>query len=624
MAVLLHSGKAMVVEDKISQIFNPSTGVWEPEVTLQGEIYQPSALVLTDGRVMAHSGYNNQMFYPAESSWHYADNLNTSHNFDGIAVLKNGRVLVVGKSNNVQFPSEQFVVRFRDGTPVPTAVSPRTGINNASAAVTVSGTGFAAGIQVKLVHAGYVDIAAENITVISSSSLTCTLPVIGVSAGHWDLVATSTDGKSANLPLAFTVSYAAPSASAVTPAAAENGGNVYISNLAGSGFKANSAIKFVRSGYATLSCTATVVNAGQLACNFPSWNAAPGVWDVQAENIDGKTATLSAAFTITASAPELTSVTPSVIYSSGGVVTVALGGDKFLSGSTVTLVRVGQTDIPNTVFTAQSPSVCATSFDITNAAAGVWDVVLLSPYGSSATLAGALTVNAETGTVITPNNNSVTTYNGPSGPIKVEVPAGAFGENVAMVISSPAYVPPAGGSLRAVNVAMEISLDKPLQPQRPVGLTLSYLPGDIAGLQAERFIIARYDTAHSVWVPLTGCSADTVLRKVVCQTNHFSLFQIMQASPASDLDNMKYYPNPLRPANGPLYEKINFTDMPAYTTIKVFTILGELVRTLSADANGMAVWDGKDGSGTNAASGTYIVRLEGGGANKIIKVAVQR
>ena len=92
----------------------------------------------------------------------------------------------------------------------------------------------------------------------------------------------------------------------------------------------------------------------------------------------------------------------------------------------------------------------------------------------------------------------------------------------------------------------------------------------------------------------------------------------------ADFSAIKYYPNPLRPANGPLYSKINFTNMPANTTIKIYTILGELVRTIDGDANGMVSWDGKDSSGSDAASGTYIVRLTGAGTDKIIKVAVQR
>jgi hypothetical protein len=626
-AVLLRNSKAMVIDSDggtTAQIFNPATGLWEPELTLKDISHSVSAIVLPDGRVLNSNDRNFQMFYPGDSLWRYADNTYGDHGSDRMVLLKSGRILFPGGNATGDYTSEQFIARFDEGTPLPMAVSPRAGINNASAGVTISGTGFLAGTQVKLARAGYADISASGITVLSSSSITCTLPVTGAKAGQWDLVVTNSNGKSAFMPIAFTVSYATPTVSAVSLATANNGGNVYLSDLAGTGFEANAAIKLVRSGYTTISCTGTVVSTVRLACTLPTWNATPGVWDVQAVNIDGKTATLPAAFTVTISTPELTSVSPSVGYSSGGVVSITLGGDKFLYGSTVTLVRAGQAAITATGFTAQSPSVSTCSFDITNAAAGVWDVAIISPYGSSVTLSGAFTVNAETGTIITPNADTVVTYNGPSGPIKVEVPAGAFGENVAMVISSPSYVPPAGGLLRAAHVAMEISLDKPLQPQRPVALTLSYLPGDVSGLEEANLIIARYDSQRTVWVPLTGCNADSVLRKVMCQTSHFSLFQIMQASPAVDLADMKYYPNPLRPSKGPLYEKINFTNMPAYTTIKIFTILGELVRTVSADGNGLAVWDGKDGGGNNAASGTYIVRLEGGGASKIIKVAVQR
>jgi flagellar hook assembly protein FlgD len=42
----------------------------------------------------------------------------------------------------------------------------------------------------------------------------------------------------------------------------------------------------------------------------------------------------------------------------------------------------------------------------------------------------------------------------------------------------------------------------------------------------------------------------------------------------------------------------------------VFDIAGRLVRTLDAsDARGAATWDGKDGTGRNAAPGVYFVRV---------------
>ena len=95
--------------------------------------------------------------------------------------------------------------------------------------------------------------------------------------------------------------------------------------------------------------------------------------------------------------------------------------------------------------------------------------------------------------------------------------------------------------------------------------------------------------------------------------------------PVKPFDDMKYYPNPIRPSKGLNYAKMNFTNMPAGTRIKIYTMLGRVVRELKADASGMAVWDGKNNAGEKAASGVYIVYMEDGDGNKKrIKVAVER
>ena len=74
---------------------------------------------------------------------------------------------------------------------------------------------------------------------------------------------------------------------------------------------------------------------------------------------------------------------------------------------------------------------------------------------------------------------------------------------------------------------------------------------------------------------------------------------------ATSLGNVKAYPNPWRVdkhANTP----IKFDNMPAASTIKLFTVSGHEVTTLSADSNGMAAWYRTNDSGDLVASGIYI------------------
>ena len=69
---------------------------------------------------------------------------------------------------------------------------------------------------------------------------------------------------------------------------------------------------------------------------------------------------------------------------------------------------------------------------------------------------------------------------------------------------------------------------------------------------------------------------------------------------------------------------MNFTGMPPGTRLRIYTLGGDKVRELTADASGQAAWDGTNSAGQNAASGVYIVYVQGAGDSKTLKVAVQR
>ena len=74
------------------------------------------------------------------------------------------------------------------------------------------------------------------------------------------------------------------------------------------------------------------------------------------------------------------------------------------------------------------------------------------------------------------------------------------------------------------------------------------------------------------------------------------------------------YPNPFNPST-----EISFqipADLPGSTSLKIFNLLGQEVRILihsPIDAGYHSVqWDGRDNSGRDVISGTYIYRLQVG------------
>jgi len=66
--------------------------------------------------------------------------------------------------------------------------------------------------------------------------------------------------------------------------------------------------------------------------------------------------------------------------------------------------------------------------------------------------------------------------------------------------------------------------------------------------------------------------------------------------------------------------------MTPYAKVRIYTFLGELVREIKADGNGMAHWDGLNRAGLKTASGVYIafVQTKDKKSSKSFKVAVER
>lgn len=596
--------------------------MWLSAGPMHGPRHSSVSALLPDGRVLVAGGidqnYNQttgvEIFNPATGEWTVAASMSVGHT-DGTAVtLPSGKVLVIGGRD--AWCSETY--------------NPATGQWEAPVPLSfLSVSPTAAALPDGRIIA--LDVNASTITIILDPGAASWHSGPAKSQYYHDPMLAPL--KTGDILLSGGICaelFHAQSGSntlrinTVAPGSGVNSAAASVTVNA-EGFNTGFTFKLVRLGYADITATGiTETSTYTFTCTLPITGVQAGVWNAQAVNIDGKTATLASAFTITTASPSVSSLTPSVGYSTAGTVAVTINGGNFLTGSSVTLTMTGKPDIAAVSVTALSPSAITCNLPLANATGGYWNVTVTNPYGQSDTLAGGFSVVAGTMNIITPNASAVLTYNGPSGQIKLEVPAGAFSQTVTLVVSSPTYVPPAGGRFSATGVSMQAVLNSDLQPLRPVTLTLSYLPADIAGLDPARLIIARYDSGRTVWLPLIGCNVDASSRTVSCKTDHFSLFQLVQAAPASNFDDVKYYPNPLRPAKGPLYQKMNFTNLPAGAGIKIFTILGEAVKTLDADANGMATWDGTDGNGRAAASGTYIIRFTGNDTDKIIKVAVQR
>ncbi len=214
-------------------------------------------------------------------------------------------------------------------------------------------------------------------------------------------------------------------------------------------------------------------------------------------------------------------------------------------------------------------------------------------------------------------------YVAPTGLITVAIPAGAFAGAVPVTLSVPAAFPPAATAatpLSGTGVGVSVETGG-LQPAREVAITVSYPDASVIGLDKRKLLLARFDAVANVWVPLPS-TADAGGNSVTGRTNHFSIFQVMQATPAGSLANAKAFPNPFRPTQG--HAGVTFVNLPSAARLRVHSFSMELVRDLTADASGLAVWDGLNQAGAKAASGVYFVFIQANGESRTLKVAIQR
>jgi len=94
-------------------------------------------------------------------------------------------------------------------------------------------------------------------------------------------------------------------------------------------------------------------------------------------------------------------------------------------------------------------------------------------------------------------------------------------------------------------------------------------------------------------------------------------------SPRDNVNASHVYPNPCNLREGCV--AVTFTRLTFKATIRIYTISGELVRTIEKNSNfDNVLWDLKNGSGRQVASGLYIYFNQGGGTSKKGKLVIVR
>lgn len=92
----------------------------------------------------------------------------------------------------------------------------------------------------------------------------------------------------------------------------------------------------------------------------------------------------------------------------------------------------------------------------------------------------------------------------------------------------------------------------------------------------------------------------------------------------ASMERARVYPNPWRSDRHANFH-VTFDGLPAQANVKIFTLSGHQVRTLSADADGKALWDRTNSSGKAVASGIYLFLVsDSRGGETLGKLAIIR
>jgi hypothetical protein len=133
-----------------------------------------------------------------------------------------------------------------------------------------------------------------------------------------------------------------------------------------------------------------------------------------------------------------------------------------------------------------------------------------------------------------------------------------------------------------------------------------YVAGTSPRVKEENQAIHWLNEEDGLWVRLPESEVDAAANTVSAPVPHFSYFVLMGLSPA-DLSQSYAYPVPFRPNAGLGHRRVKFTNLSPQCVIKIYTLSGDLVRTIEeSDGDGFNDdWDASD-----VASGAYLYVIE--------------
>lgn len=265
------------------------------------------------------------------------------------------------------------------------SVSPDTEYAGFVYPITISGEHFTPGLSVNLSR-DTTSLRVSDLTVLSNSSVTCkvTIPA-DAPPGGYQVTVTNPGSEEVRLNEAFHVEAPAnPEILNITPNQSMAGNQVQV-RISGRYLRSGGGAVLSHGGQ-NVTITNYSASYDGITGSFPfPVDAEPGSWNLTVINPDGKNATHTGAFEVTAlPAPLITGVSPNQ-GSMDTVVQLTITGEHLLPGASFVLSRA-EKEIPGEEVMTESPGRITGSVTIpAKTLEGLWDLTVMNPDGQAVT-----------------------------------------------------------------------------------------------------------------------------------------------------------------------------------------------------------------------------------------------
>ena len=208
--------------------------------------------------------------------------------------------------------------------------------------------------------------------------------------------------------------------------------------------------------------------------------------------------------------------------------------------------------------------------------------------------------------------------------VSMSIPAGSFPAAATSIAISSSTTNSCNYLIDGKPLEVAIYSENNSQPQVPVTLVLHYNEAeanDKITANEKNLVLARYNPKSGQCLPLKTI-INVGQRTITAYLNHFSIFQLILKTAATNLDNISIYPNPFYINRGQGF--ITIDNIPANSKIRIYTLSGVKVWSGTATSTGLLIWRGVNKYGEFIASGIYLCVIDSSAGKKIVKLAVER